>query len=479
MQTQTQTQDREAWDEILGEGRWAVFLLVLGGIWLHAADSLVVATVMPAVVAELGGIEWTPWAFALYQSGSIVAGTLAGLASLRLGVGRTLAIFAAIFTLGCLASGFAPDMAFLLSGRVLQGIGGGALMALSHVAVTRGFPERNWILLFAVISGVWGLASLAGPLIGGLFAEGGWWRGAFFVFAGKGFLVAAAAPWLLARVDRGFVALGSTAVPWGSLALLIAGVLAVAAAGVSSVWLGLGLTLFGIALLLAMLWVDSHAASSLMPQRALRESPGTRDGLALALALSVTTIAFLIYGPLLLEAFYGIGALTAGYYVAFESIAWTLAALAVGRVKPEGEPFFLRLGALTILVGLVGIAIFLPLSPPWLVLPWVGMQGAGFGMAYSFIVRRVVASAPEAERDHAAGAVATVQMLGYATGAAIAGVAANAQGLALAESGEALTSLVRGLFLTFVPFALLGLLAARRLAALPATLITSCPQAKS
>lgn len=473
-----ESQLREPLHKILSEGRWALFLLVLGGIWLHAADSIVVATVMPAVVADLGGIEWTPWAFALYELGSIVAGALAGLSSLRLGIGRALAGFAAIFALGCLASGLAPDMATLLGGRVLQGVGGGALTALSHVAVTRGFPERNWLPLFGLISAVWGVASLAGPLIGGLFAELGFWRGAFLVFAAKGFIVAAAAPWLLARVDRGLTSLGSHHVPWASLLPLILGVLAIAAAGVvHSLWLGLGLVLLGIALLIAMQLVDARMVSSLLPQRALSSSQSARSGLAMSLLLSMSTIAFLIYGPLLLEAFYGVDALTAGYFVAFESIAWTLAALAISRVKPQSEYIFLRLGAVIILIGLIGIALAFPLGSPWLILPFVGMQGAGFGMAYAFIVRRVVTGAPEAERDHAAGAVATVQMLGYATGAAIAGIAANAQGLALAESAETLAPLVRGLFLTFTPFALLGVLAAWRLAALPATLITSSPEA--
>ncbi len=470
--------EREPWSQILGEGRWALFLLVLAGIWLHASDSLVVATVMPSVVEELGGIAWTPWAFALYELGSIVAGAMTGLASLRLGIGRALAIFASIFGLGCLASGLAPDMALLLGGRVLQGIGGGALAALSHVAVTRGFPERNWIPLFGLISGVWGLASLAGPLIGGLFAEGGWWRGAFLVFAAKGFVVAAAAPWLLARVDRGLASVGASGVPWGSLALLIAGVLAIAAAGVvSQLWIGSLLILGGIALLVCFQRADRRSIASLFPQEALRHSPALRDGLAMALLLSVSTIAFLIYGPLLLEARYGIGALSAGYYVAFESIAWTIAALIVGRLPPESEPLCLRLGALTILGGLLGLALVWSQGPAWLALPWVGMQGAGFGMAYAFIVRRVVKAAPEAERDRAAGAVATMQMLGYSIGAAIAGIAANAQGLAAIEGPDSLAALIRGLFLTFVPFALLGSLAAWRLAALPMTLITSSSHA--
>ncbi|MBC6405218.1 MAG: MFS transporter [Rhodospirillales bacterium] len=410
--------------------------------------------------------------------GSIVAGVLAGLASLRIGVGRSLAVFAGIFALGCLCSAVAPTMGLLLSGRVLQGLGGGALMALSHVAVTKGFPERNWTSLFALISGVWGLSSLAGPLIGGLFAEAGWWRGAFLVFAGKGLLIALAAPWMLSRMglssrmNRSPGALGSHRVPWHSLTLLTLGVLAVAAAGVvPSVWAGFGLVAVGLTLLLSMLRAEILASGSLLPSAGLRTSPAVRSGLAMTLLLSVSTIAFLIYGPFLLETFYGIGALRAGYFVASESIAWTLAALAVGRVQPEGEPLYLRLGPVTVFCGLLGIAVFLPLGPSWMVLPWVAMQGAGYGLAYAFIVRRVVTAAPEGEREQAAGAVAAVQMLGYSLGAAIAGIAINSQGLEPMGDKAQSAIAVQGLFAAFIPFAALAIFAGRRLAALPSKAI--------
>lgn len=467
-------QGRDGLRQILGKGRWALFLLVLGGIWLHAADSLVVATVMPAVVRSLGGIAWTAWAFALYELGSIVAGALGGYASLRLGLGRGLAGFALLFALGCLTSAAAPDMAVLLTGRLLQGLGGGALLALGHVAITRGYAERHWKLLFALASTVWGLASLAGPLVGGLFAESGWWRGAFLVFAAKGLLVGLAAPWLLRRFGGGGVGGGSAAVPLRSLLLLCLGVLAVATAGVveSAAW-GAASILLGLLLLVSVPWVDAREAAPILPLRALAAAGAARSGLAMMLLLSVATPAFLIYGPLLMIAFHGIGELAAGYAVAFESVAWTLAAIAVGRVGPESEGPYLRLGAFSILAGLVGIAVFLPLEPFWLVLPWAGLQGGGFGLAYAFIVRRVVTACPDRERDHAAGAVATMQPLGYAIGAAIAGVAANGLGLELTETQAELTVVTRGLYLSFVPIGLLGLWAAFHLARTQTTRLTA------
>jgi MFS family permease len=148
------------------------------GVWLHAADSLLAATVMPSAIAEIGGVAFIYWTVALYQLGSIVAGAITGILAIRLGLRAAMTIAALIYGAGCTVSALAPDMAAMLLGRLLQGLGGGWMMALSHVGVTQLFPARRWPELLAVISGVWGVSALIGPLIGGAFATAGLWRGA-------------------------------------------------------------------------------------------------------------------------------------------------------------------------------------------------------------------------------------------------------------------------------------------------------------
>jgi len=76
---------------------------------------------------------------------------------------------ALVYGVGCAASALAPSMAVMLVGRIVQGLGGGAMLALSYVGVSLLFPERLWTHVLAIVSGVWGISSLVGPLVGAAF----------------------------------------------------------------------------------------------------------------------------------------------------------------------------------------------------------------------------------------------------------------------------------------------------------------------
>ncbi len=166
-------------------GGWPLVTVLCLGVWLHAADSLLAATVMPSAVAEIGGLAFIYWTVALYQLGSILAGAITGIVAARLGLRLAMTVAALIYAAGCVISALAPDMAAMLLGRLLQGWGGGLMVALSHVGVTQLFPRARWPGLLAVISAVWGVSALLGPLIGGGFATAGLWRGAFWAFGAQ------------------------------------------------------------------------------------------------------------------------------------------------------------------------------------------------------------------------------------------------------------------------------------------------------
>jgi len=453
------------WRAALAEGRWSILLLLCLGIWLHAADALVVATTMPAIVAEVGGLAWVGWSLALYEVGSIMAGALGGLAAARHGAGPALAVAAGIYALGCVASGLAPDMAWFLAGRTVQGFGGGAMVALCHVAVTRAFDESLWGRIYGVISAVWGVSALAGPLIGGLFAEAGLWRWAYFVFALQAVLVVLLAPALLrsGRQAEGRRGQG-VPVPWLALAALVPGILGIAAAGVvERTWLAGLLAVGGGLFLVLFFWLDRRALGSLLPHRSLR-APHVAWGLVLVISICTANISFALYGPLLLERLHGIGPLGAGYLLSLESVAWSVAAILTARTRPEGEGILLKLGCLTIVGGVVLFAIGVPNGPVWLIGVAALVSGAGFGLFWSFLVRRVVAASRPQDRELAAGAVPTLQMLGYALGAASAGILANAMGFTAGAAQADVASVARWLFLAFLPLSALGLLAAWRVA---------------
>ena len=131
-----------SWADVVGEGRLPRFILICLGVWLHAADSLVTATIMPSVGADLGGYAYFGWATAGYLLGSVIAGASSGLLALRFGLRRATAWSAVLYAVGCALSAAAPDMLTFLVGRMLQGIGGGWIAGFVSVAIGLMFADR-------------------------------------------------------------------------------------------------------------------------------------------------------------------------------------------------------------------------------------------------------------------------------------------------------------------------------------------------
>ncbi|MFA5122368.1 MFS transporter [Zavarzinia sp.] len=453
--------ERVAWREMLAAEHFSAYVLLCFGVWLHAADTLMTATVMPSVVAEIGGAAFLPWATAVYVLASIVAGAAAGPTARRLGLRAALAAGAGLYGIGCAVSATAPDMAAMLAGRACQGFGGGALVALAHVALTHLFPSRLWPRLLALISAIWGASSLLGPLAGGLFAEAGLWREAFWAF---GLPAVALVPAFLLLMPKATLEAERGGVPCGRLALVAGGVFGIAVAGVTEAALSaLAFGLCGIALLALAGRLDRAAAAPILPRAAYRLGSATAAGLLLVLCFAIATMSLTVYGPLLLQELFGAGPLVGGYVVAAESFAWTVAAIAVSGTGPGADKRLVPAGAMTIALGVAGLAWAVPFGG---VLPaafFAICQGTGAGLLWAQTVRRVVQSVGEAERALASAAMPTLQLLGYAVGAAAAGIVANGFGLG-ADPGPA-TALRAGpwLFAAMIPLGLGAVVAARRL----------------
>ncbi|HQN49648.1 MAG TPA: MFS transporter, partial [Phenylobacterium sp.] len=122
-----------SWADVLAQGRASRFGLICLGVWLSAADSLVTATIMPSVGADLGGYAYFGWATAGFLLGSVMAGASSGLLAARFGLRRATAASALLYAVGCLMSAAGPDIWTFLAGRVLQGIGGGWVAGLCSV----------------------------------------------------------------------------------------------------------------------------------------------------------------------------------------------------------------------------------------------------------------------------------------------------------------------------------------------------------
>lgn len=449
------------WGDLLAEGRLPKFALICLGIWLNAADSLVTATIMPSVGTDLGGYEYFSWATAGFFIGAILAGASAGRLSEIFGLSRATTFGGIIFTAGCALSALAPDIFTFIGGRLLQGIGSGWISGFAMVAIALLFPPRHIARVFAAAAGVWGIATVLGPMVGGIFAETGDWRMVFWLFVAQAALFVIASPFLLKAPKAPE---GATGVPWLQLGVLGLGVAAIAMADMfASPFIAAGLVLTGLAIMCLVIWVDHRARVRLLPHRAGDLSTVCGAGYAAMFALTAGSMALTVYGPALLQTLAGLSPLWAGYAVAAEAVMWTLTAIFVASATPQAERMWIRLGAILISGGIVLLAIFMPMYSVAGVVAGAGLMGAGFGVSSSLMSRRVIAVLADDDRAIGSSAIMAVRQVGSAIGAAIAGVTANLAGVAHGLNMETAQAAAPWVFITGLPLALFGTWAAFRL----------------
>ncbi|HEV2547690.1 MAG TPA: MFS transporter [Stellaceae bacterium] len=450
-----------AWRELAVAGGIGRFLLVCLGVWLHAADSLATATVVPALVSEIRDTAYVAWTISLYQIGAVVAGSATARLSQRTGIGNVLAGAATIYGAGCLTAALAPTMAIVLTGRLIQGVGGGMLPSLSYVAIQQWFAAALWGRLFGIVAVIWSAGSLLGPLIGGVFVHLGAWRLTFWSFALQAGLLAGMAAIVMPSRPAG----ANKVEQWNFFPLLVlsAASYAIAAAGAANdrdISIVEGAS--GVGLLWLAAWLDKRSPHRLLPEDTLSWRRPVGLGLVTVFALAAATTGFWAHGPLILQAMFGTDPLVSGYILAGEALAWTAGTMALAGIKPEAGRVAIRAGAILVFIGAAGFALAVPLGYFAGIISCALLQGLGFGVSWPSIVHLIVQNAREHEKMLAAAAPATVQTIAYSLGAAATGIAANAVGLA--EGITASSARIAGfwVFAAFIPVLSLGLLSAWR-----------------
>ncbi|WP_160000753.1 MFS transporter, partial [Roseomonas sp. 18066] len=351
------------WGALLGRQHGPMALALTGGVALHAVNVHIVTTVLPSVVREIGGLDWYAWNISLFVVASIIGSGLSVRALARLGPRGACLLALALFAAGSIGCATAGSMPWMLAGRSVQGLGGGGLAALSYALIRLVFPPALWPRAVALVSGMWGVATLCGPALGGVFAGQGQWRMAFWsllpVIALQAVLVVARLGGrrggrLAAPVDAG--------VPSAQILLLAASVLAAAGGAMLG---GLALQAAGVALGLALgaaaLRLDATAPVRLLPRGGAQPlAPLGALYASVALLLLGTTAE--IFVPYFLQTLQGQTPLLAGYLTAAMAAGWSLGSmLSSGRPAALAAPLA-RLGPLLSMLGLLALAGFAALA---------------------------------------------------------------------------------------------------------------------
>jgi len=381
-------------------------------------------------------------------------GASAGRVAEAFGLGRASSFAGIVFAVGCALSAAAPDMHSFLAGRVVQGVGSGWFSGFAMVAIAQLFPERQLARVFAIISGVWGVATLLGPLVGGLFAEAGNWRAVFWIFLVQAVIFAALAPFLFREAKAQSM---GRAIPVAQLLLVTLGISAIALADLTgSQGRSLALILGGFLILTLVFAVDARVKVRLLPHRAGDPRTVIGAGYLSIFAISAASMPFSIYVPPVLQQLKGLTALQAGYVVAALALVWTLAAFVVSNVVSGKERPWIRWGGLLIALGTVLQHFAVP-TLSILAICLAGMvMGCGFGLCTSLTNRLLLRTLTQEDQAIGSAALMSVRQVGGAVGAALAGVAANMAGFSAGLTDASARGVAGSVFLAVFPLAAVG-----------------------
>jgi MFS family permease len=446
--------DSNGWGALFA-GRNAILSVALaGGVALHAINVYVATTILPSVVSDIGGLDYYAWNTTLFVVASIIGSALSATLLRRTGPRTAYAMAVAMFAFGTLICAVAPSMPLMLIGRAVQGFGGGILFSLSYAMIRIVFNEGLWPRAMALVSGMWGVATLVGPAVGGTFAEFEAWRAAFWVMIPLAFFFGLLAFFTLPARSAGRDEQAN--LPMRQLALLTAAILAVSIGSLRNdlLWNVAG-SVAAFILVAILIAVERGARYRLLPQGSF--SLSTPLGLLFATMslLAVTVTSSEIFAPLFLQVLHGQTPLVAGYLAAAMAAGWTVGSIASSGAQGRSINRAIVVAPILGCVGMVILVFLMPVpsSGDLMMLAPIGgaliLVGFGVGLGWPHLLTRVLQVAPKDEQDLASASITTVQLSATAIGAAVAGLVVNLGGLTVPGGVEGASRAAFWLFATF------------------------------
>ncbi len=423
-----------------------VLLGVMVSIFLAAMESTVVATAMPTVVKSLGGLKIYSWVFSGFLLTSTVTMPLWGRLSDLFGRRSTYLTGLTVFLLGSALSGASRSMTALIVFRMLQGLGAGSLMTIGMTVVGDLFGLERRARMQGYFSGVWGVASIVGPLLGGLLTDHVSWRWVFYINLPFGAL----AMILIGTTLRDEPRARRPAIDYAGLGLFASGVsallLGVVEAGRAGAWTGtdvLAPLAFGGAALAGFVAVEQRAAEPIVPLRLF----GSRIVVAAVVTGFLAGMAMfgaISFVPLFMQAVVGATATGAGWVLTPFILGWIALSVTSARLV-------LRIGYRVVVVaGMLCLTVAFTLFTRWgstltrgVAMRDVLLAGVGMGLTMVPMLIAVQSAVPRADLGIATSVTQFFRTVGGALGLSVMGTV-MAQRL---QAGLPMAEALHGVFL--------------------------------
>jgi EmrB/QacA subfamily drug resistance transporter len=405
--------------------RNVVFVTIMLGMLLAALDQTIVGTALPTIVADLGGAAHMSWVATAYLLAETVATALAGKFGDLFGRKLVFQLSTVIFITGSFLCGTATNMTLLVAWRAIQGVGAGGLMVTAMALIADVIPLRERGRYQGAMGAVFGVSTVVGPLLGGLFTDHLSWRWAFYVNVPIAIIVVIAAARtipVVKSVNRVVVDhLGIGLVAVGSSAL----VLATSWGGSEYAWgspVIIGLFAGGAVGLALFCWAETRAREPMLPMRLFRNPVFTVCSL-LSFIVGFAMLGAMVFLPSFLQYVDGDSATVAGVRTLPLVVGLLTASIFSGNVisRTGRYRYFPVAGSLVMAFGLYLLSLMDQYTRGWLTSLYMVVLGVGLGLCMQVLTIAVQNTVDYADLGTATSGVTFFRTLGGAFGTAVFG----------------------------------------------------------
>ncbi|HMN59216.1 MAG TPA: MDR family MFS transporter [Anaerolinea sp.] len=394
---------------------------IMLSLFLASMEGTVVATAMPSIVAQLGGLSIYSWVFSMFMLTSTTTVPIYGKLSDLYGRKLVYMISMGLFLIGSVLCGQARTMEQLILFRAVQGLGAGGVLPLAFTIIGELFSLEQRAKMQGLFSGVWGVSAVIGPLIGGFLVDQVSWHWVFYINVLPG-LVAAGLVWLawsgVPAEHRTRVAVdypGAILLTLGALALLL---------GMNELGSPLGWWALGAAAVMfaGLFFVERRAADPILPLHLFR---GRLFNVTILHGMLAGWAVFgsLAYVPLFVQAVLGTSATQAGISLTPMSLSWTLASILGGRLLLKmGYRTLALIGMVLLVIGSFFMTRIGVHSSQASVMIFTGLMGVGMGLSIPAFLIAVQSAVRKSELGIATSTIQFSRSIGGTLGVSVLGV---------------------------------------------------------
>ena len=397
-----------------------VTLGIIVSLFLASMEGTVVATAMPSIVAQMGGLSIYSWVFSLYMLTSTTSVPLYGKISDLYGRKRIYIISMVLFMLGSVLCAQARTMDQLILFRAIQGLGAGGVLPLAFIIVGQLFSFEQRAKMQGLFSGVWGVSSVIGPLIGGFIVDKISWQWVFYINVIPG-VVACALVWLAwrepARAEKAKVQIDYL----GALLLTVGAVLLLLGLNELGSPFGLGMLALSLALFAVLIWVERRAPDPILPLKLFRERVFTVTVLH-GIFSGWAVFGSLSYVPLFVQAVLGTSATQAGITLTPMSLSWTITSIFGARLLLKvGYRGLALVGMAVLIVGAFLMTQINQNTSQIAVMIYTGMMGVGMGVSMPAFLIAAQSRVPISQLGAATSTIQFSRSIGGTLGVSVLG----------------------------------------------------------